>query len=154
MSRTLALRLAHAAPRTSPARSARCTPLLRDGPYPRPCCPRSRRAASELHTSTSTASSSALTSFHLSKQQVDATLESACYNSMFQMFQGYVASVVYRCCKSRSGCCTCCNCYTCMFQVCSPNVSSVLDECCIYFYLVVAKVDLDVFIYMHVASIF
>jgi hypothetical protein len=30
-----------------------------------------------------------------------------------------------------------------MFQVCSPNVSSVLDECCKYFYLIVAKVDLD-----------
>ena len=45
------------------------------------------------------------------------------------MFQRYVASVVYRCCKSRSGCCTCCNGYTRMFLVYVPNVSSVLGEC-------------------------
>jgi hypothetical protein len=37
---------------------------------------------------------------------------------------------VYRCCKSRSRCCTCCNGYTRMFQVYVPNVSSGPDECC------------------------
>jgi hypothetical protein len=34
---------------------------------------------------------------------------------VFQMFQRYVACIVYRCCKSRSGCCTCCNGYTRIF---------------------------------------
>jgi hypothetical protein len=55
-------------------------------------------------------------------------VESACYTSMFQvfqMFQRYVANVVYQCCKSRSGCCTCCNGYTRMFQVYVLNVSYV-----------------------------
>jgi hypothetical protein len=41
---------------------------------------------------------------------------------MFQVFQMYVGSVSYRCCKIRSGCCTCCNGYShiyfkCMFQI-------------------------------------
>jgi hypothetical protein len=38
--------------------------------------------------------------------------ESACCKSMFhvfQLFQRYVVNVLYRCCKSRSGCCICCN---------------------------------------------
>jgi hypothetical protein len=60
------------------------------------------------------------------------------------MFQRYVASVSYRCCKSRSWCCTCYNGYTRMFQVYVLNVSTVLDVCCKYFYLNVAKVDLNV----------
>jgi hypothetical protein len=60
------------------------------------------------------------------------------------MFHRYVASIVYRCCKSRSGCCTSCNGYTRMFQVYVTNVSSAPDECCKCFYLDVAKVDLDV----------
>jgi hypothetical protein len=40
----------------------------------------------------------------LSKQRVDVALESACYRRLFQvfhMFQRYVASVSYGCCKSR-----------------------------------------------------
>jgi len=61
---------------------------------------------------------------------------SACCNSMFQMFSRYVASVVYQCCKSRSGCCTCCNGYTRMFEV---YVSSVPDECCKYFVWMLQK---------------
>jgi hypothetical protein len=54
-----------------------------------------------------------------------------------------VASVPYRCCKSRSECCTCCNGYARMFQVYVPNVSSVSDVCCKCFHLDVAKVNLD-----------
>jgi hypothetical protein len=34
---------------------------------------------------------------------------SACCNYLFQMFQRYVASVSYGCCKSRSWCYICCN---------------------------------------------
>jgi hypothetical protein len=49
---------------------------------------------------------------------------------MFQVFQRYVASVVYRCCKSISGCDTCCNGCIRMFQVYVPDVSYVLDVCC------------------------
>ena len=65
--------------------------------------------------------------------------------SMFQMFQlcqMYVSSVSYRCCKSRSGCCICCNDCTCMLQVSAPNVSSIfLDLCCKCVYLDVAYVS-------------
>jgi hypothetical protein len=43
---------------------------------------------------------------------------------MFQVFQRYVASIVYRCCKNKLGCNTCYNGYTCMFQVYVPNISS------------------------------
>ena len=59
--------------------------------------------------------------------------ESTCCKLMFQvfqMFQRYVASVLYRCCKNRPGCCTCCNGYTHMFQVYVLNVLSVSDVCC------------------------
>jgi hypothetical protein len=49
---------------------------------------------------------------------------------MFQVFQRYVANVVYRCCKSRLRCCTCCNDYTLMFQVYVPNILFVPDVCC------------------------
>jgi hypothetical protein len=39
----------------------------------------------------------------------------------FSLFQIYISSVSYGCCKSRSGCCICCNgyiaCFKCMFQV-------------------------------------
>jgi hypothetical protein len=51
------------------------------------------------------------------------------------MFQSYVASVSYRYCKTRSGCCTCCNGYARMVQVYVPNVSSVSDVCCKCFHL-------------------
>jgi hypothetical protein len=49
-----------------------------------------------------------------------------------RMLQTYVSSVLYRCCKSRSECCTCCNCYTRMFQVYVLNISSISDSrrCC------------------------
>jgi hypothetical protein len=44
---------------------------------------------------------------------------------VFQMFQRFVVSVSYRCCKSRSGCCICCNSCTRMLQTLFPNVSYV-----------------------------
>jgi hypothetical protein len=58
--------------------------------------------------------------------------ESACCKSIFQVFQMFlsVTCVVYRCWKSRLGCCTCCNGYTRMFQAYVPNVSSVSHVCC------------------------
>jgi hypothetical protein len=46
--------------------------------------------------------------------------ESACCKHMFQLFQlfqRYVASASYGCCKSRSGCCTCCKSMFQMFLV-------------------------------------
>jgi hypothetical protein len=58
------------------------------------------------------------------------------------VFQRYVASVLYWCCKNRSRCCICCNNYTCMFrlfhlfQMYVASVSSVRYKirfvCCIY----------------------
>jgi hypothetical protein len=65
-----------------------------------------------------------------------------CCKRMFQLFQRYVASVSYECCKSKLGCCICCNGYTCMLQVSVSNVSSVFSyECCNWFYLDVAYVS-------------
>jgi len=61
---------------------------------------------------------------------------------MFQVFQRYVTSVSCRCCKSRSGCCICCNGCTRMLQAYVLNVSSVfLDVCCKCVYLDVAYVS-------------
>jgi hypothetical protein len=62
---------------------------------------------------------------------------------MFQVFQRYVASVSYGCCKcNRSGCCICCNGYTPMLQAFVPNVSSVFSYvCCKCVYLDVAYVS-------------
>jgi hypothetical protein len=52
------------------------------------------------------------------------------------MFHRYVASVSYGCCKSRSGCCICCNGCIRMLQASLPNVSSVFsDVCCKCVYL-------------------
>jgi hypothetical protein len=45
----------------------------------------------------------------------------------------HVASVSCGCCKSRSGCCICCNGYTRMLQASVPNISVVSDECCMCF---------------------
>jgi hypothetical protein len=45
----------------------------------------------------------------------------------------HVASVSCGCCKSRSGCCICCNGYTRMLQASVPNVSAVSDGCCTCF---------------------
>jgi hypothetical protein len=68
---------------------------------------------------------------------------------MFRVFQRYVATVSYRCCKSRSrryksrsGCCTYCNSYARMFQMYVLNVSSLSDVCYKCFYLDVASVSL------------
>jgi hypothetical protein len=89
----------------------------------------------------------ALTSLHSSKQQGDFYAESTCCNyifQVFQVFQRYIASVSYRCCKSRSGCCICCNDYARMFQVYVLNVSSISNVRYKYFHMDVAKVDLNV----------
>jgi hypothetical protein len=51
--------------------------------------------------------------------------KSACCKHMFQVFQmlqRYVANFLCGCCKSRLGCCTCCNSCTRMLQVSVPNV--------------------------------
>jgi hypothetical protein len=61
---------------------------------------------------------------------------------VFQMFKWYVASVSREYCKSRSGCCTCCDSCTRMLQAYVPTVSSVFSRrtlqvclfgCCICF---------------------
>jgi hypothetical protein len=44
------------------------------------------------------------------------------------MFQRYVASVLCRCCKSRSGCCICCKCLRGMLQVFQRHVASVCSK--------------------------
>ena len=56
--------------------------------------------------------------------------ETICCKHLFQvfvMFHRDVASVLYRCCKSRSGCCTCCNCVS---SVCSKCFHLFSDICC------------------------
>jgi hypothetical protein len=64
------------------------------------------------------------------------------YVQLLQMFQRYVASISYRCCKNRSGYCICCNGYTRMFQASVLNVSSVFsDVCCKSFYLDIVYVS-------------
>jgi hypothetical protein len=42
----------------------------------------------------------------------------------------YVASVSYGYCKSRSGCCICCNGCTHMLQASVPNISSIFSDVC------------------------
>ena len=49
---------------------------------------------------------------------------------VFQMFIRYVANISYRCCKSRSGCCICCNGCTHMLQASVLNISSVFSDVC------------------------
>ena len=59
-----------------------------------------------------------------------------CCKSMFQAFNMFhldVAIISCGCCKSRSGCCICCNDYTRMLQASVPNVLAVSDGCCTYF---------------------
>ena len=76
------------------------------------------------------------------KRQGDVCPERACCKHMFRVFCRYVASVLYRCCKSRSKCCICCNGCTLMLQTSAPNVSSVFsDVCCKCVYLDVAYVS-------------
>jgi hypothetical protein len=57
------------------------------------------------------------------------------------MFQRYVATVVYQCCKSRSGCYTCCNgyirCFKCMFQM----FYLFPDVCCKHMFQVFSSVS-------------
>jgi hypothetical protein len=84
-----------------------------------------------------------LTRIHSPKQQGDVCAETACCKHLFQVFQifqRYVASVLYQCSKSRSGRCTCCNgvfkCTSKMFHLFQTYVVSV--------HLDVAKVDLDI----------
>jgi hypothetical protein len=56
------------------------------------------------------------------------------------MFQRYVVSISYGCCKSRSECCIYCNSYTRMLQTSVPNVSSVFRCMLQVFFLDVAYV--------------
>jgi hypothetical protein len=115
------LSLHRCSPNAALAASRRCSPsAVPPLGYRRHCL---RWGTGELHVSSPTftpISSSAMMSLHLSKQQGDIALESVYCKCMFQVFhmsQRCFTSVSHRCCKSRSGCCTCCNSYTCMFQV-------------------------------------
>jgi hypothetical protein len=64
------------------------------------------------------------------------------YFKCFQMFRRYVSSVLCERCKSRSGCCICCNDCTHMLQVSVPNVlAAFLYECCKCVHLDVACVS-------------
>jgi hypothetical protein len=84
-------------------------------------------------------------SLHSSKQQIDVMLKmhvARIYFKVFQLFQRYVASVVYQCCKSRSGCCNIAIaihvCFKCIFQIFylfQTYVTSVLYGCCIYMHV-------------------
>jgi hypothetical protein len=57
-------------------------------------------------------------------------------------FKRHVSSVSHGCCKSRLGCCICCNGCTCMLQASIPNVSYVFsDVYCKRVYLDVAYVS-------------
>jgi hypothetical protein len=69
---------------------------------------------------------------------------------MFQMFQMYVTSVSYECCKSRSRCCICCNSYTRMLQVSIQNVSSISDVRCKCF---ICMLHMLQWLYIYVVSI-
>jgi hypothetical protein len=63
-----------------------------------------------------------------SSKQQDVVLESACCKllcKVFQIFQRYVASISYGCCKNRLRCCICCNGCTRILQYFIFNVSSV-----------------------------
>jgi hypothetical protein len=60
---------------------------------------------------------------------------------VFRIFQRYVASVSYGCCKSRSRCCICCNGNTCMLQTSVLNVSFIFHVSCKCVYLDVAYVS-------------
>jgi hypothetical protein len=125
--------LRRCSPNATLAASSRCSPsVVPPLGYRRH---RLRWGTGELHALSPTfapTSSSTTMSLYSSKQQGDIALESVYYKCMFQVFQMFqrcFASVSHRCCKSRSGCCTCCNSYTCMFQVWVPNVSSISDVC-------------------------
>jgi hypothetical protein len=65
-------------------------------------------------------------------------VSSVCFQ-VFQVFQTYIASVSFVCCKSKFGCCICCYGYKCMFQV---YVSFAFRRMFQVFYLDVSKVDL------------
>jgi hypothetical protein len=118
-------------------------------PAPTACrglCHRRAQQRRPPHHSTASSSvlvsSSASTSLRSSKQQADAMMKVhvaiVCFK-YFRCFLRYIASIVYRCCKSISTCYTCCNGYTRMFQVYVLSVSSVLDECCKCFVWILQK---------------
>jgi hypothetical protein len=76
-------------------------------------------------------------SLYSSKQQIDIVFESECCKSMFrvfQMFQRYVASVSYGCCKNRSGCFVCYNDCTLICKYCSTCFICFSNVCykCVY----------------------
>jgi hypothetical protein len=69
--------------------------------------------------------------------------ETACWKRLFQvfqMFQRYIASVLYRCCKSKLGCYTCCNGIS---SIC-PKYFICFRRMLQVFHLDDAKVELDV----------
>jgi hypothetical protein len=98
-----------------------------------------------------------LQAFYIDVAKVDrdvahvAMVIHVCFKCMFQMFylfQMYVASILFRCCKSRPGCCiymqvfqvfsyVCCKCFIWMFAMAIDVFSSffwyfasVADVCC------------------------
>ena len=94
------------------------------------------RATDELHTGDLRA-----TLWHRAPRRCRAPYVSYVLDVCFKIFQRYVTSVSYGCCKSRSGCCICCSGCTRMLQAFVPNVSSIfLDVSCKCVYLDVAYV--------------
>jgi hypothetical protein len=73
--------------------------------------------------------------------------KSSCCKRMFQLFQifqRYVASISYECCKSRSGCCTCyicCKCFRWILQVYCSKCFSHFRRMLHVFYQGVAHVS-------------
>ena len=144
-------RVAHSSP--SPAarstHASRCS--LRPRPRPgshragcacygcvpgRPC--RAKRGLAWMAAAARAAARSLPSSFSTATAQPDPAMEysayqgfaeSTCYKRIFKVFQRYVVSVSYRCCKSRSGCFTCCKCFRSIWQAFVQNVSSVPDVC-------------------------
>ena len=71
------------------------------------------------------------------------------WKHMLEVFQRYVASVSYGCCKSSSGYCICCNGYIRMLQMSIPNILFVFfrrkSQVCLSGYCIC---------FIHVASVF
>jgi len=72
--------------------------------------------AADASATSALSSSSAMTSIHPPKQQGDVALKTHVANVCFKCFRYMLQMFSHGCCKSRSGCCTCCNGYTCMLQ--------------------------------------
>jgi hypothetical protein len=104
-----------------------------------------RATARSISSSFSTATAQPDPPCSATLAQLPSFVESSCCKYMFlvfQMFQRYVVSLSDVCCKSRSGCCICCNSSTRMLQRSVTNVSFVFtDVCCKCVYLDVAYVS-------------